>query len=145
MVVKMNNKKELSENVFIFTFGYGNRSNYDIFLGYLKDYHVSCVIDVREKPRAWSRKWYGEQIEKLCIEQGIEYISSTYLGNLSGTKEWVSPDPKKAEEVLQNIALKHQTKSVLLLCAEMDYKRCHRTEVANHLKELTHQNIHHLA
>ncbi|WP_287659355.1 MULTISPECIES: DUF488 family protein [unclassified Microcystis] len=48
------------------------------------------------------------------------------------------------DEVLQYIAKKAQSKTVLLLCAEMDYHRCHRVEVAEKLQELTHQPINHL-
>ncbi|ACB53137.1 hypothetical protein cce_3789 [Crocosphaera subtropica ATCC 51142] len=129
---------------FILTFGYGNRSNYDTLLNYIKEFKIDFLIDVREKPRAWSRKWYGDQIEKFCHEQGIEYLSETTLGNVSGTSHWVSPDPEKADQVLQDIAQKAKSKTILLLCAEMDYHRCHRVEVAEELKKLTHQPIKHL-
>lgn len=129
---------------FILTFGYGNRSNYDTLLSYIKEFKIDFLIDVREKPRAWSRKWYGDQIEKFCDEQGIEYLSETTLGNVSGTSHWVSPDPEKADQVLQDIAQKTKSKTVLLLCAEMDYHRCHRVEVAEELKKLTHQPIKYL-
>ncbi len=61
----------------ILTFGYGNRQNYDRFIEYLEDYHVKYVIDVRMKPRAWSRKWYGEEIKNLCLSKKVQYISQT--------------------------------------------------------------------
>lgn len=128
----------------ILTFGYGNRPNYDTLLDYIKQFNVSILIDVREKPRAWSRKWYGDQIHKFCNEQGIDYISDTSLGNVSGTNRWISPNPDKANEVLQDIAKKTQSKTVLLLCAEMDYRRCHRVEVAEQLQQLIDQPIQHL-
>jgi uncharacterized protein (DUF488 family) len=137
-------KAKIPENFYILTFGYGNRSNYDSLLNYFKEYEISCVIDVREKPRAWSRKWYGDQIEKLCNDHKIEYFTSSFLGNLSGTREWVSPNPVKAEQILLDIAEKYIAKTLLLLCAEIDYKRCHRTEVANQLGKLTQKKIQHL-
>jgi uncharacterized protein (DUF488 family) len=129
---------------FILTFGYGNRSSYDTLLGYIKEFKIDFIIDVREKPRAWSRKWYGDQLEKFCHEQRIEYLSETTLGNVSGTSHWVSPNPEKAAQVLQALAQKTQSKTVLLLCAEMDYHRCHRVEVAEELQKLIHQPIKHL-
>lgn len=128
----------------ILTFGYGNRSSYDSLLAYINEFEVDFLIDVREKPRAWSRKWYGDQLEKLCHQQGIEYLSEKTLGNISGTSHWVSPEPEKVDQVLQDIAKKAQSKTVLLLCAEMDYHRCYRVEVAEKLQELTHQPINHL-
>ncbi|MBE9118570.1 DUF488 domain-containing protein [Lusitaniella coriacea LEGE 07157] len=137
-------KKTSKDKKFILTFGYGNRSSYDDLLGYANEFHVDLLIDVREKPRAWSRKWYGDQIQKFCDKQGIEYLSETTLGNTSGTSHWVSPKPDKAKQVLQDIARKAESKTVLLLCAEMDHHKCHRVDVAKKLKELIHQPIKHL-
>ena len=133
-----------SSQSFILTFGYGNRSNYDALLAYINEFKIDFLIDVREKPKAWSRRWYGDQLEKFCHELEIEYLSETVLGNVSGTSHWVSPEPEKVDQVLQNIAKKTQSKTVLLLCAEMDYRRCHRVEVAEKLQRLTHQPISHL-
>lgn len=128
----------------ILTFGYGNRPDYKSLLNYIKEFKVNLLIDVREKPRAWSRRWYGEQIKKFCDEQGIEYLSETTLGNISGNKNWISPDPDKANQVLEDIAKKYQSKTILLLCAEMDYHKCHRVDVANKLQQLIDQPIKHL-
>ncbi|MEM9544233.1 MAG: DUF488 domain-containing protein [Cyanobacteria bacterium P01_E01_bin.42] len=128
----------------ILTFGYGNRSSYDALAKYVQEFKIDCLIDVREKPRAWSRKWYGEQIEKFCQERGLEYLSETALGNVSGTNHWISPAPEEAERVLQDIAKKNESRTVLLLCAEMDHRRCHRVEVAEKLQELINCPIKHL-
>lgn len=128
----------------ILTFGYGNRRNYDELLAYIQEFNIDLLIDVREKPRAWSRKWYGDQIEKFCHEQAIEYLSETTLGNISGTSHWISPNPEKANQVLQDIAQRASSKTVLLLCAEMDYHKCHRVEVAEKLKQFMEQPIKHL-
>jgi len=59
-------KNPPTKQSFILTFGYGNRSSYDSLLAYINEFEVDFLIDVREKPRAWSRKWYGDQLEKLC-------------------------------------------------------------------------------
>jgi len=134
----------LTKQSLILTFGYGNRSNYDTLLGYIKEFKIDLLIDVREKPRAWSRKWYGDQLKKLCYQQGIEYLSEKALGNISGTSHWVSPEPEKVDQVLQDIAKKTQSKTILLLCAEIDYHRCHRVEVAEKLHKLTYCPINHL-
>ena len=137
-------KNKSISNTFILTFGYGNRSNYDSLLAYIKEFNIDFLIDVREKPRAWSRKWYGDQIQKLCNDHGIEYLSETTLGNISGTSHWISPNPEKANQTLENIAEKVQSRTILLLCAEMDHHRCHRVEVAEKLQKLVNQPIKHL-
>lgn len=128
----------------ILTFGYGNRKDYDAFLDYLKGFNVTCVIDVRLSPRAWSKRWYGDAVEKLCVSRNIQYISKTSLGNLSGCNQWVPPENKEAEQTLSEVAEMLETGNVLLLCAEMDSSRCHRVEVASKLQDLTSASVKHL-
>jgi uncharacterized protein (DUF488 family) len=128
----------------ILTFGYGNRKDYSLFSSYLETYQVRCVVDVRMNPRAWSRRWYGEQIKIFCESQDIQYISNTALGNTSGQKYWIPPDLKQAETALQEVAEIARKNAVLLLCSEMNPQRCHRVEVSESLRDLIQANIIHL-
>lgn len=125
------------QDQYILTFGYGNRKDYDSLAEYLKNHQVKYVIDVRKNPRAWCRKWYGEQVKVFCGLQGIEYISSPDLGNTSGNENWIPPDPEQAQKALEEVAKLAKLGNVLLMCAEMNYERCHRTQVANMLGKLT--------
>jgi len=120
----------------ILTFGYGNRKSYDAFSQYLDEYDVKYVIDVRTSPRAWSRRWYSQQIDRFCQLKNVRYISKTHLGNLSKTSEWIPPDRDKAKTALQEVAELTRNGNVLLLCAEMNPDRCHRVEVAKSLEQL---------
>jgi uncharacterized protein (DUF488 family) len=129
---------------YILTFGYGNRKDYEEFIEYLEKFQVACVVDVRFRPRAWSRKWYGEQIEKLCTSKGIKYISKTYLGNTSGNANWIPPNQEEAKKSLAEVAEMACNGTVLLLCAEKESHRCHRVEVAEHLEKLVQLPIKHL-
>jgi uncharacterized protein (DUF488 family) len=133
-----------SETNTILTLGYGNRKNYDAFLDYLKAFNVSCVIDVRLSPRAWSRQWYGDAIEKLCTSMNIQYISKASLGNISGSSHWIPPKKKEAKQTLSEVAEMLETGNILLLCAEMDSSRCHRMGVASKLQDLTNASVKHL-
>ncbi|MEO0770658.1 MAG: DUF488 domain-containing protein [Cyanobacteria bacterium J06649_4] len=128
----------------VFTFGYGNRKNYDVFLDYIDKFDVSCVIDVRLSPRAWSRKWYGDALEKFCVSKHIRYSSKKALGNLSGCRDWIPPEVVEAEKALSEVAEILKLGNVLLLCSEMDYSRCHRAEVASKLQALTGSSVKHL-
>ncbi len=132
------------EKKIILTFGYGNRKDYNALLDYLHEFNITCVIDVRLSPRAWSRKWYGDAIEKLCVSENIRYISKASLGNVSGCSEWIPPEKKEAEQTLLEVAEMLETGNVLLLCAEMDSSRCHRVEVASKLQDLTNASVKHL-
>jgi uncharacterized protein (DUF488 family) len=128
----------------ILTFGYGNRKNYDDFIKWLEMFHVNCVVDVRSSPRAWSRKWYGTAIEKLCNSRNIKYVSHTALGNTSGNKNWIPPNQEEATLALLEISQIAQKETVLLLCAELQSAKCHRISVANQLHALTGIAVKHL-
>lgn len=131
-------------NHHILTFGYGNRQNYDEFLQYLQEMKVDIVIDVRINPRAWSRKWYKEQIENFCSSKNITYISQTALGNTSGKETWIPPNQDAADAALKEVAEIAQSKTILLLCAEMNPDRCHRQAIANCLGKLSGNPVQHL-
>lgn len=134
----------ISNETFVLTFGYGNRKDYDLFLDYLEKFNIAYVIDVRLSPRAWSRKWYGDAIEKLCISKNICYMPRKTLGNTSGNSHWIPPSQEEAEQTLSEVADMLESGSVLLLCAEMDSSRCHRVEVASRLQKLTNVSVQHL-
>jgi uncharacterized protein (DUF488 family) len=139
----MKSTKMPDENL-ILTFGYGNRSNYDTFLGYIKKFNITCVIDVRRSPRAWSRKWYGDSLNNLCNSENIRYINKESLGNTSGCSHWIPAAQDEANQGLFEVAEIIKTENILLLCAEMDCSKCHRTEVASKLKDLTNASVKHL-
>lgn len=133
-----------SPTEYILTFGYGNRKNYELFLDYLQRFDVKYVVDVRIRPRAWSRKWYGDQIHFFCNSNNIQYINKNVLGNTSGKENWIPPDQEQAEVALREIAEIARSSTVLLLCAEMNPNRCHRKDVADCLGKLASVPVKHL-
>ncbi|MEO1427606.1 MAG: DUF488 domain-containing protein [Cyanobacteria bacterium J06632_19] len=140
----MSNTTTDSKN-YILTFGYGNRKDYQELIEYFEQYRVSFLVDVRISPRAWSRKWYGDSVEKLCVSKGIKYISKSALGNTSGNAKWLPPDKEEAKKSLDEVAEFACSGTVLLMCAEKDWNRCHRTEVANELEKLVNSPVQHLS
>lgn len=128
----------------ILTFGYGNRKDYDLFLKYIDEFKIAYVVDVRLSPKAWTRKWYGDAIEKICQSVNIQYLAKPTLGNTSGRSNWIPPEPSAAAETLTELAKILDSGNVLLLCAELDYLRCHRVGVAKELEKLTNAEIKHL-
>lgn len=102
-----------SESKTVLTFGYGNRKNYDAFLSCLREFSVTCVVDVRLKPRAWSRMWYGDALQKLCTSENIQYVSKSSLGNLSGSSHWIPPEPEAAKQTLCEVAEMLETGNIL--------------------------------
>lgn len=144
-MTKNNHSNINNSKKFILTFGYGNRKNYEVLATYINTYEVKFLVDIRNSPRAWSRQWYGEQIKKFCEEHHIQYFSKTALGNTSGKANWIPPNGEKASTALQEVADLVRQGTIVLLCAEMDHNRCHRTEVANQLEELVSIPVKHLS
>ena len=131
----------------ILTFGYGNRKDYSKFMKYLEEYKITHVFDVRLKPTAWTRRWYGLELRRVCHEVNIKYVSLPSLGNISGECTWIAPDKESAQASLLKVAATIQREdsgNAMLLCAELDHARCHRTEVARELWKITNIPVKHL-
>lgn len=127
----------------IVTFGYGNRKNYDALLSAIQEHSITHLVDIRLKPSAWTRRWYGTEIAKFCRSINIQYISMPCLGNTSGKPEWIPPDQKAAAEGLQKLSEISKRNSILLLCAELDYRSCHRMAVAESIHQINNELVHH--
>lgn len=130
----------------ILTFGYGNRKDYSNLIEYINDYQIDLIVDVRLRPKAWSRIWYGSALKQFCQSQNIRYMGEPRLGNISGNAAWEPPCQESANLALECLS-RHITRGsiVMLLCAELDYRRCHRTDVAKRLSEMNEsKQINHL-
>lgn len=128
----------------IVTFGYGNRKDHDVFIEYLRKFNITYVIDVRSSPRAWSRKWYGDAIAKVCRTENVHYFSKLALGNTSGKDNWIPPEKAAAEKALYEVSELLNVGNILLLCAELDSSKCHRVGVAEQLQVMTNASVQHL-
>ncbi|MEL7504767.1 MAG: DUF488 domain-containing protein [Cyanobacteria bacterium J06554_6] len=129
----------------ILTFGYGNRKDYSELKEAISSFNVGLLVDVRLKPRAWTRRWWGDQISAFCEASGIDYASEPSLGNVSGKAEWIPPDKDAAKRSLERLSERASDQTILLLCAELDHNRCHRTQVADELNLLVNGKVRHVA
>lgn len=128
----------------IYTFGYGNRKTNGELLVYLKGFGIKTLIDVRRSPRAWSDTWYGVKIRMSCEAEGVKYKWIPALGNTTKTAEWVPPNLEESQQAINQVAEIAQQGNVLLLCAELDHRSCHRTAVAQAIADKTKLPIEHL-
>lgn len=128
----------------IYTFGYGNRPNYDALSSYLIEHEITRVADIRLSPKGWSRIWWADELSEFCKQNEIFYLSYPPLGNTVKTANWVPSDEALAKKALDGLAFTLQNFSIMLMCAELDHKRCHRTEVAQALSELSGCPVIHL-
>ncbi|WP_373544677.1 DUF488 family protein [Chamaesiphon sp.] len=121
----------------IYTFGYGNRTDYTELLECFDRNSISTLIDVRAKPHAWSPIWDGSSISNFCTDHTVKYQSLPQLGNTSGTSLWIPPDLTQARVALSQVTNLLRTGNVLLVCAEKNHKQCHRVEIALQLQDRT--------
>ena len=125
----------------IFTFGYGNRTNYTRLIKCFNEHKIKYLIDVRLKPYGWSAIWHCNQLEKMCEQNGVKYISKKQLGNTSGKPKWVPENKNSAIKAMKDVAKLHDDGNLILMCSELDYNRCHRKEVATRLSVVIGENI----
>jgi hypothetical protein len=104
------------------------------------------LVDVRERPKAWSSTWSKPNLQRYC--EGVlrvPYMPLKALGNTSGNAVWTPPDIESARAVLAQLAEDiGGNQSVVLMCAELDNTKCHRTKVAEELSKLTGQQVVHI-
>ena len=128
----------------IYTFGYGNRKTYYDLINHIELKEIKHIIDVRRMPYGWNAVWSYSELERFAKKHNINYESKKELGNSGHSIKWIPASPRKAEEALNELAVLAKKETILLMCAELDYKRCHRTEVANKLSEMTGLPVEHL-
>ena len=142
----------------IYSLGHSNRS-LDEFLALLKAYTLEVLVDVRAFPS--SRKWphFSRDPLNLSLRRDkVKYLwmgpelggyrkASDGSGKLSPNRGWKSPGFRiyadymsserfqKAAARLMDIARKKRT---AIMCAEKDYRRCHRQLISDYLVSQGH-------
>ena len=133
----------------IYTIGHSTRKEED-FLRLLKHYSIQLLADVRTIPKSrWNPQFQKARLEKSLPAAGIEYVHVPKLGGLR------EPSGKSIHQGLKNPALqgyadhmqtaefeealKHliqlsQKQTVAIMCAEADYRKCHRQLTSDALK-----------
>jgi uncharacterized protein (DUF488 family) len=129
----------------VYTFGYGNRKSLTPLVDYCKQHGINVLVDVREKPRGWSTIWSKSYLQKQLPLNGIEYQSVPALGNTSGKPTWIPSDTLLAQKELKRLATLTETKTLALMCAELDPARCHRVAVGRKLASMTNKTLKNLA
>src|SRR5262245_2682672 len=121
----------------LFSIGHSN-AQIDAFLELLRQNRITAVIDARSKPYSRYNPHFSRDALKQSLEaEGVEYV---YLGDKLGGRpesaafyfdsgrvdyEQLADAPFYLEGVEQMLELA-ENKMVAFMCAEADYKKCHR-------------------
>ena len=130
-----------------YTIGYGGRKPQD-FLNLLKQEDVKAVVDVRLRPDRASMGSYvkakspDKGIQRLLRENNIEYVSLVELGNVflqyDNWREryqqlWDIAGDILCKELIKGLRQQQISTPFCLMCAERDYRKCHRELIADYL------------
>ncbi len=107
------------------------------FLGVLKNYKISLLVDVRRFPFSKKFPWFRkENISESLKREGINYLwMGEELGGMrrEGYENYTNSESyKKGIEKLIDISKK---KTLCIMCAEKLFFRCHRRFISKTLKE----------
>lgn len=117
----------------IFTIGHSNRS-IEQFIAALKSFGVTMLADIRSVPASgFCPQFNKADLQHSLKEAGIGYIHLPQLGGKrpGGFKSYMeTKDFYVAVHALTQVALKHQ---LAYMCAEADWKQCHRSLISGFL------------
>jgi len=114
----------------ILTFGYGGKKPTDFFME-LENMAPDYVVDVRESPH---RAYLGSYT-KAHLEKRLEnYVWIRELGNSTRTLPPTLVNEAKGMEKLEKLC--KGSSRVVLLCAEKDENRCHRSYVKEKIEQI---------
>jgi uncharacterized protein (DUF488 family) len=141
----------------LFTIGYEKARVADV-LGALTQAGVAILIDVRDRPISRRPGFSKNQLAAAAEERGIRYLHLRALGTPPEGREaskrrdwdrfWAIVDAKlataEAELALHEAAETASRAAACLLCYEADWRRCHRSRVADILAARHGFALHHL-
>ena len=141
----------------VYTIGHSNQS-FDSFLAALTAHAVSLVVDVRRFPSSRRHPHFsGGRLQSALRATGIDYAHTPDLG---GHREPLADSPHTAlrEDAFRGYADHMDTPAfaaaidavlaeasaqrVAVMCAERDWRDCHRGLIADYLKVRGHEVVH---
>ncbi len=126
----------------IFSVGHSSRSMEE-FIRVLKAYDIELLVDVRSVPYSSRFSHFSrENLESALKGRGIEYIHLPELGGFKegGYRRFMETERfKKGIGRLLKLAKRSRT---AFMCAERDWRNCHRRFIASRLTEMGLEVIH---
>jgi len=117
----------------IFSIGHSNRS-LDELVRILKSHEIAALVDIRSYPRSKRNSNFNrEHMEVMLPGFGIEYLWIKELGGLreGGYEEYMGSE--EFTEGLSQLVEIAQSKPCAFMCAELKWRECHRSFVAERL------------
>lgn len=135
----------------IHTVGHSNRT-LEEFLELLKWAHIRCLVDVRSYPRSRRNPQFNDdRLEDALGARSMDYVHLPALGGRRAAQELEIPSPNDAwsiagfrnyadyalsagfREGLEALCDAAARRTTAIMCAERDWRQCHRQIIADHL------------
>jgi uncharacterized protein (DUF488 family) len=140
----------------IFTIGYEGL-DIDRFMSLLADHDVDTVVDVREMPLSRKPGFSKKALANVLNLSGREYVHMAVLGCPKPVRERYREDCNwkrytegflkhlnTQEDAIAELSALVASSNCALLCFEADYNYCHRSMVANAVKNYCGARITHI-
>lgn len=154
---KKQNRKEKRKFNGIFTIGYEGK-DIDIFLDFLVQNCIDCVVDVRANPFSMNFSFIGKRLNATLGKVGITYVNFPELG-IEGEQRkalFSKEDYQKLFRIYRKEVLSRQKEKlryladfskknrIALLCFEKDWHYCHRGILSSELEKIVNDKVIHL-
>ena len=140
----------------IYTIGYEGL-DIDGFLALLRRDQVETVVDIRELPLSRKAGFSKSGLRDTLQLHGFEYMHVPELGCPKPIRNQYREDGSwtrytegflhylaQQDDVIAELAAMASTTTCALLCFEADYRYCHRSMVADAMREVSGLQVHHL-
>ena len=135
----------LSAIATIFTIGHSTHE-LDAFLALLREAGIEAIADVRRYPSSRRMPWFNSgRLEPELREAGIDYAHLEGLGGrreggLGGYADHM--DTPEFEPELERLLELAAERATAVMCAERDWRNCHRQFISDALAARGHEVLH---
>lgn len=140
----------------VFTIGYEGL-NIDEFLSLLVGHDIETVVDIRELPLSRKPGFSKNSLSNVLNLSGLEYIHIADLGCPKPVRNKYREDGnwarytdgflkhlKTQKAAISELSELAQSSNCALLCFEADFNFCHRSMVANAVKDYCGADVSHI-
>jgi uncharacterized protein (DUF488 family) len=142
--------------VTVFTIGYEGL-NIDAFVSLLAEHDIETVVDVRELPLSRKPGFSKKALAGILNLSGVEYVHMVELGCPKPVRDRYREDGnwkrytegflkylKGQEATIAGLSELVRSSNCALLCFEADYNFCHRSMVANAVRDYCGAGVQHI-
>ncbi|MDI1301300.1 MAG: DUF488 domain-containing protein [bacterium] len=140
----------------VFTIGYEGLS-IEAFIALLKQHGIETVVDVRALPLSRKPGFSKKSLANTLNLAGLEYVHMVKLGCPKPVRDHYREDGswkryttgfmkhlKTQDEAVAELSQLATTSNCALLCYEADYNFCHRSMVANAIRDFCGADVQHI-